>query len=123
MGFRSSLNNFSSKKGRCIFIATITVAVQCNSKWQTASFKEGVKHCNNRFSSEFFIWENHYEEKLGDLVKKTAEESLKEGWVKEIRQTPYDIRPHQDTAYETVEYLYCPHCQKLEEELTKEAPS
>ena len=119
MGFRSSSNYFSSKKGRCIFTATITVAVECNSKWQTVSFKEGVKHCNNRFSSEFFIWENHYEEKLGDLVEKTLIEAVNEGgWDFEI-----DDANQNKPLIEKVDYIYCPHCQKLDEESTKVEPS
>ena len=119
MGFRSSLNNFSSKKGRCIFTATITVAVECNSKWQTVSFKEGVKHCNNRFSSEFFVWENHYENKLGDLVEKTLIEAVNEGgWDFEI-----DDANQNKPLIEKVDYIYCPHCQKLDKESTKAEPS
>lgn len=119
MGFRSSLNNFSPKKGRCIFIATITVAVRCNSKWQTVSFKEGVLHCRNEHSRVFHLQPEHYEEKLGDLIKETAEDALENGWFRE-----FDKRVDQSRTYiEQVEYLYCPSCQKLENDSVNQDPS
>jgi len=73
----------------------------------------------NEHSRVFHLQSEHYEEKLGDLIKETSDDVLENGWLlvcnKRIDQSRH--------FFEQVEYHYCPSCQKLEKNSFKQPPS
>ena len=88
-------------------------------KMVTVSFKEGVLHCMNEHSRVFHLQSEHYEEKLGDLIKETSDDALENGWFRGVDKRIDQSRPY----IEQIEYLYCPSCQMLEKNSFKQPPS
>ena len=95
--------------------ASIEVAVRCDSKWQSVSFKSGLKHCNNEYSKVFHLQPEHYEEKLGDLIEEVSQEAQDRGWVdggKYVKKKGGEDRAciprHWEETY--IPFLYCTSC-------------
>ena len=69
----------------------------------------------NEHSRVFHLQSEHYEEKLGDLIKETSDDALENGWLLECNKR-IDQSRH---FFEQVEHYYCPSCQKLDCEFSK----
>jgi len=88
--------------------ASIEVAVRCDSKWQSVSFKSGLKHCNNEYSKVFHLQPEHYEQKLGDLIEEVSQEAQDEGWVDEGKYVKRKEGGKWGVTY--IPFLYCTSC-------------